>query len=173
MVSCADITQSLHRRKVMQHECFKKILEKCFNRIKKAALVSKMQMCVYEVPEFMLGHPFYNMQECIIYLIDQLKDRGYNVRYYFPKSIVVQWAQNDSYDISDTSTMLELTAQQRLNMTSQAHQIEYMPNRVPNQNLHEVLPAKPSGNIHMPSGNIQYKSIQDFKPSGRFVLNLS
>lgn len=71
---------------------FNKILNRIHIRIKN---VSKHrtgeQFCWYVVPEVILGVPKYDQGACIAYLIDKLKDNGFNVRYVHPNTLFISW----------------------------------------------------------------------------------
>ena len=47
--------------------------------------------CWFVVPEVMLGVPKYDQAACIAYLMDRLKDNGFNVRYIHPNTLFISW----------------------------------------------------------------------------------
>ena len=62
---------------------------------KKIRHIAKSQLneeyCFYIVPEVILGIPQYNQATCIAYLIDKLKDNGFNIRYTHPNLLLIAW----------------------------------------------------------------------------------
>jgi hypothetical protein len=43
------------------------------------------------VPEMIIGVPKYDQGSCIAYLIDKLKNNGFNVRYIHPNTLFISW----------------------------------------------------------------------------------
>ena len=71
---------------------FNKILNRIHIRIKNVSKQRKAeQFCWYVVPEVILGVPKYDQGACIAYLIDKLKDNGFNVRYVHPNTLFISW----------------------------------------------------------------------------------
>lgn len=49
------------------------------------------QFCWFLVPETILGVPKYDQAACIAYLMDKLKNSGFNVRYVHPNLLFISW----------------------------------------------------------------------------------
>ena len=71
-------------------ECFDKVLELCHKKII-ASSDNKKTRIFYEVPDFMVGFPLYDINECITHVMQSLKTNGFLTIYYFPKYIYVSW----------------------------------------------------------------------------------
>jgi hypothetical protein len=71
---------------------FNKLLNRVHVRIK---TVSRQKVdesfCWYVVPEIIIGVPKYDQAACIAYLLDRLKDNGFNVRYIHPNTLFISW----------------------------------------------------------------------------------
>ena len=71
---------------------YNKILNRIHVRIK---TVSRQKInesfCWFVVPEIIIGVPKYDQGACIAYLIDRLKDNGFNVRYIHPNTLFISW----------------------------------------------------------------------------------
>jgi len=71
---------------------FNKLLNRIHVRIK---TVSRQKVdesfCWYVVPEIIIGVPKYDQAACIAYLLDRLKDNGFNVRYIHPNTLFISW----------------------------------------------------------------------------------
>lgn len=85
-----DIHRSMNERKNKITECFDRILEKCHRKILQVAKQNQMT-CFFEVPDFMLGYPLYDLNECVTYVINQLKANGFLTVYYFPRFVYISW----------------------------------------------------------------------------------
>jgi len=49
------------------------------------------QFCWFVVPEMIIGVPKYDQASCIAYLMDKLKDNGFNRRYIHPNTLFISW----------------------------------------------------------------------------------
>jgi hypothetical protein len=71
---------------------YNKILNRIHVRIK---TVSRQKVdecfCWFLVPEIIIGVPKYDQGACIAYLLDRLKDNGFNVRYIHPNTLFISW----------------------------------------------------------------------------------
>ena len=71
---------------------FNKILNRIHVRIR---ITSRQkideQFCWFVVPEIIIGVPKYDQGACIAYLLDRLKDNGFNVRYIHPNTLFISW----------------------------------------------------------------------------------
>lgn len=86
-----ELHNSISRKKQLRINVFEKILSKCHIKIKNAA-TKELYTCIYEVPEYVVGLPLFNINDCIDYLMNQLKDNGFKVELIFPKSLVIDWS---------------------------------------------------------------------------------
>lgn len=71
---------------------YNKILNRIHNKIR---LTSKQyidnQFCWFIIPEVMIGIPRYDHGACTAYIIDQLKDNGFLVKYTHPNLLFISW----------------------------------------------------------------------------------
>ena len=51
---------------------------------------------VYTVPPFILGLPALDLQDCIVYLVHQLRSGGFEVRYTYPNLLYISWKHYES-----------------------------------------------------------------------------
>ena len=72
---------------------YNRILARIHSKIK---LISRQQIkeqfCWYVVPEMIIGVPKFDNAACTAYIIDQLRDNGFVVRYTHPNLVFVSWA---------------------------------------------------------------------------------
>jgi len=71
---------------------YNKLLNRIHTKIKVTSR-QKMneQFCWFVVPEVILGVPKYDQGACIAYLMDKLKENGFNVRYTHPNALFISW----------------------------------------------------------------------------------
>ena len=82
--------KKLECKKIQQQETFNFILDKCHSKMK-MALEKGFSAIYYEIPEFVIGKPVYNLNDCIEYMQACLVKNGFTVKYYFPRVIMVSW----------------------------------------------------------------------------------
>ena len=75
-----------------QLELFNKLLNRIHVKIK---TTSKQkidgQFCWFLVPEVIIGVPKYDQGACIAYLMDKLKENGFNIKYVHPNTLFISW----------------------------------------------------------------------------------
>jgi hypothetical protein len=71
---------------------YNKILNRIHVRIKTTSRQKiDEQFCWFVVPELIIGVPKYDQASCIAYLMDKLKDNGFNIRYIHPNTLFISW----------------------------------------------------------------------------------
>jgi len=71
---------------------FNKILHRIHVKIKTISRKKfDEQCCWYLVPEIIIGVPRFDVAACIAYLMDKLKENGFNVRYFHPNLLFIVW----------------------------------------------------------------------------------
>ena len=71
---------------------FNKVLNRIHQKIKRATMLDKNSTDIwYVIPEMILGVPKYDIGLCIGYIVDKLRDNGFNIRYFHPNTILVSW----------------------------------------------------------------------------------
>lgn len=82
-----------------KHQCDKNtlrsyniVLQRIHTRIK---LTSRQknneQFCWFVIPEVMIGVPKYDVASCIAYVLDQLKQNGFSIKYTHPNLLYISW----------------------------------------------------------------------------------
>ena len=72
------------------------IYQKVYDRIEKKISMASAQnfyKCLYEIPEFMLGLPLYNLNECINYVDKKLKENGFKTLWK-TNEVLIDWSVN-------------------------------------------------------------------------------
>lgn len=85
-----DLHRTIMEKKNRRCEAFEKVLSICHRRIKIAA-ENQLLKTLIAVPEFIVGYPIFNMNECLEYIIDSLKKNGLYVKYFFPNILYISW----------------------------------------------------------------------------------
>ena len=69
---------------------YETISSKCFKKIKETS-ENESTYCFFQLPEYIPGLPLYNMTECVLYLLNLLKEKGFNARYCNNYIIYISW----------------------------------------------------------------------------------
>lgn len=112
MLSLSDIVNNKKKRDQKKEEVFKVLLKECSAKIKKSDEMKNLY-CIYTVPEFVLGYPIFNINECITYIIKEISKHGFQTQYIFPNIIVIAWfnvvEKEDEQTKQKQTTTLALT----------------------------------------------------------------
>jgi hypothetical protein len=72
---------------------YNRILARIHSRIKTISRQqTKDQHCWYIMPETIIGVPKYDYGACTAYVIDQLRENGFIVKYTHPNLLLISWA---------------------------------------------------------------------------------
>jgi hypothetical protein len=72
---------------------YNQLLEQIQHRIfTTSQLPGNPNYLVYSVPPFILGLPAMDLQDCIVYLVYQLRANGFEVRFTYPNLLYISWA---------------------------------------------------------------------------------
>ena len=91
-ISIDDLYEKKRQYDLNKLALFNKILNRIHVKIKTTSR-QKMdeQFCWFVVPEMIIGVPRYDQGACIAYIIDKLKENGFNVRYIHPNTLFISW----------------------------------------------------------------------------------
>lgn len=103
----ADLYDKRKSKDASRLKAYNKILEQIYNRVR---VISKLPnspcYLLYTVPPFILGLPKIDLEDCVIYLIYQLRHAGYDVRYTPPNMIYLSWVHHEkSYLVQQSPIM--------------------------------------------------------------------
>lgn len=86
---------------------YNKILEQIYNRIRTISKLPNSQCyLLYTIPPFIFGLPKIDLEDCVVYLIYQLRHAEYEVRYTSPNMLYISWLHHEqSYLIGQSPIM--------------------------------------------------------------------
>jgi hypothetical protein len=87
---------------------YNKILEQIYNRIRTISKLPNAQcFLLYTVPPFILGLPKLDLEDCVVYLIYQLRHAGYEIRYTPPNMIYISWLHHEKSYLVEQSPIMQ------------------------------------------------------------------
>ena len=89
-ISKNDIQKYYDDKQMKRKKTYNKIILRVMRLMKETAEKGKT-MCMYVVPDIILGMPLYNITECVLYIQNILKDKGFESAYAEPNIILIFW----------------------------------------------------------------------------------
>ena len=75
---------------------FDDVLKKVHNRIKYNARIEKT-FCFFQIPEFIIGVPLYNIEDLKKYIMNSLEKDGFKLIYIDPNWLFITWEKKSSF----------------------------------------------------------------------------
>jgi hypothetical protein len=150
---------------------FNKILNRVHVRIKTVSRRNmNEQFCWFIVPEIIIGVPKYDQAACIAYIIDKLKDNGFNVKYIHPNTLFISWIHwVPSYvrtELKKKTGIIVNEFGEKIE-TEDKSDDKLLPYDINNNNSVMFNVKEPKINLNKKN----YTPIQSYKPSGKLVYN--
>ena len=90
MVKAEDLIKNQQEREKIKFKTFSKIYNNIEKKISLAS-TSDFYYIWYEIPEFIIGFPLYNLEECKTYVIKQIKNNGFTIEEFDENIILITW----------------------------------------------------------------------------------
>jgi hypothetical protein len=192
-VTVRDLVRTMQHRQDRQQECYAAVLERCYGRIRRCAAANRYE-CLYEVPDMIVGKPLFDLNRCIRTVMKSLTTNGFAVTYYFPRFLHVSWRHGeDTQPAGGLRSLKDYVAPPVVaadsghgHPDSAAHPDSVHPflqpqfrqqsfqtqqqQSLPHHQQQQHPPQAPPLVTFRDSAKPQFRSISEFKPSGRFVL---
>ena len=91
-INIDELYESKKKNNLTRLDIYNKLLIKVHNRIKTASrLKNSENFCTFIMPEVLIGYPNYNLEECLLFIIDKLQIDGFLTRYIHPNLLMISW----------------------------------------------------------------------------------
>lgn len=157
-INIDDLYEKKQKRDLKQLSIFNKILNRIHKRIE---CTSKNKNCDetfiwYLVPEYLVGQPIYDKGECLGYLVSQLENNGFFVKYVHPNALFVSWHNwVPSYVRHEIKKKMGIIVDERGNVVDKSSNDE--------ENKQIISSSKEEKN---------YNSVKDYKPIGLYKQDI-
>ena len=94
-INVNQIQQQRHNRDRVKFSTYKKILERCYLKIKSCA-ETEATYCSFTIPEYIFGEPLFNAAICSDFMVQHLMDNGFSAKFINPCYIFVCWNYGDT-----------------------------------------------------------------------------
>ena len=155
----------LYERKQQQDlntlSLYNRILARIHSRIKTISRQqTKEQHCWYIMPETIIGVPKYDYGACTAYIIDQLRENGFIVKYTHPNLLLISWA-----NWCPSYVRNEIKKKTGIVIDGTGQRIEKHDKEAPSDNPNELIFHR-KGNDNGAKPAKEYTPIDTYKPSG-------
>tara|TARA_B110000285_G_C14600264_1_gene370347 strand:- start:112 stop:540 length:429 start_codon:yes stop_codon:yes gene_type:complete len=89
-----DLYETIDEKNNKRLEKFDGILTKIHSRIKYNSNLERT-FCFFQIPEFIIGVPLYNVSDLRNYIINSLKRNGFHIVYIDPNWLYISWSKED------------------------------------------------------------------------------
>ena len=85
-----DLFEKSNQKQLKRMEIYDDVLVKCHKRIQYNSQLERTY-CFYQIPEFIIGVPLYDVVELRQYIMNSLKTNGFELLYVEPNWLFIQW----------------------------------------------------------------------------------
>jgi hypothetical protein len=89
-----DLYETIDEKNNKRLEKFDGILKKIHGRIRYYSQLERT-FCFFQIPEFIIGVPLYNVSDLRNYIINSLKRNGFHILYIDPNWVYISWSKED------------------------------------------------------------------------------
>lgn len=91
-----DLFERRIKRDQARLRAYNQLLEQINQRIYTTAQMSgNANFITYTIPPFIFGLPKLDLQDCVVYLVYQLRQASYEVRYTYPNLLYISWRHHE------------------------------------------------------------------------------
>jgi len=150
-----ELYESKRQHDLNKLTLFNKILNRIHVRIRTTSKQRiNEQFCWFVVPEIIIGVPKYDQGSCIAYLMDKLKENGFDIKYIHPNTLFISWAH---WIPSYVRTELKKKTGIEVNEFGERKDL---------LKADELETTREEPKIELPKKASIYKPINSYKPSG-------
>tara|TARA_B000000557_G_scaffold91864_2_gene74313 strand:+ start:348 stop:950 length:603 start_codon:yes stop_codon:yes gene_type:complete len=171
-VDMDELYEQKRQADLLKLNTYKTVLSRIHTRIKVTSRQrNNEQCCWFVVPEVILGSPSYDVQSCIVYITNELKDNGFLVKYTHPNLLFISWKHYiPGYVRTEFKKQTGVAIDEHGNKIIKNKKDEsentvqgLLVNRGKKQTQQQQQQAKDK--------NKDYKSIGSYRPTGKLIYN--
>ena len=162
------LRNEVEERENKKYKIFETILEMCYQKILNINKKNNDYNCTFIVPNVVFGLPLYNVGDCVIFIMDKLVEKGFEIYFAAPTTIHISWKpkeeiKNNYYLNTPNNNQLEY-----YNTLNQQNQMIIKYNGSNNSNYNDDNNKYNNDNYNFQNKkknqkNIQYKPINEYK----------
>ena len=162
-ISIDDLYEKKHQRDLKQLTIFNKILNRIHKRIQITGRNKRVDRHIwFTVPEYIFGEPNYDQGECLGFLVSQLEENGFFIKYMHPNTLFVSWENwIPSYTRNEIKKKLGVVLDEKGNVLEKIGEQEIESHDPQVRLIHE----------NSKKDQRQFTPIGQYKPTGNMVYN--
>lgn len=86
-----ELYEKRRKRDEKQAMIYRKVLSRAHDHIRRVAKKGGLPCTWFSIPPVVMGVPNYDQAGCIAYLLDQLQENKFVVRFYYPNHLFITW----------------------------------------------------------------------------------
>uniref|UniRef100_A0A6C0J5P2 Uncharacterized protein n=1 Tax=viral metagenome TaxID=1070528 RepID=A0A6C0J5P2_9ZZZZ len=91
MVKAFELVKEQKERDKLKKKIYKKIYINVEKKIVQSSGVN-LYKCWFQIPEFLINYPLYNVNDCNQYIISKLKNNGFQTELLAKNIIFISWS---------------------------------------------------------------------------------
>jgi hypothetical protein len=88
---------------------YNQILEQIHHRIQTISRLPSggTSQILYAIPDFIFGLPRIDLEDCVVYLVYQLRTSGFDIKYTYPNLLNISWSHHERSYLLEQSPILQ------------------------------------------------------------------
>ena len=162
-ISIDDLYEKKHQRDLKQLTILNKILNRIHKRIQITGRNKRVDRHIwFTVPEYIFGEPNYDQGECLGFLVSQLEENGFFIKYMHPNTLFVSWENwIPSYTRNEIKKKLGVVLDEKGNVLE----------KIGEQEIESHDPQVRLIQANAKKDQRQFTPIGQYKPTGNMVYN--
>ncbi len=93
MISINHLHKEVLDRQQKRNQIYEEVFKKIIAKVKYVNTITSECQCLYTVPAFMYGMPVYDLHNCILYVVQRLREHFFYVKFAKPNILYISWQQ--------------------------------------------------------------------------------
>ena len=130
------------KRDQLRLRSYNQLLEQIQHRIYTTSqLPGNPTYVIYSVPPFILGLPSMDLQDCVVYLVFQLRQNGFEIRFTYPNLLYISWGSYEKEYFAKKNPIVQAMMPKTENVSKKAAKQDntFSQKQVPVQNPYTFL----------------------------------
>lgn len=104
-----DLYTQRRTRDSSRLRAYNQILEQIHHRIQTVSRLptGSVSQILYSIPDFIFGLPRIDLEDCVVYLVYQLRTSGFDVKYTYPNLLNISWSHHERSYLLEQSPILQ------------------------------------------------------------------
>ena len=108
MMQVSDLYNKRQNRDKARLKAYNQMLETIYHRVRVTSqLPTGQTYLAYTIPPFILGLPRIDLEDCVVYLVYQLRASGFEVKYTYPNLLYISWGHHEKQYLVNDSPILQ------------------------------------------------------------------